>query len=293
MTPLDAIRAVFASDLKGAQRMVAVVAASHVNADGEFWCSESHVASEAGIAPRSARRAIAALVESKVLHNTGRSTRYGCLIRALNLDALPRTQCPPDTQSPRTHSPPTPDTQSPPGGTHGPPTPDTVSPKEVKRRSVEEVTEEVTLPAVVKPRHSMAVGLVWERYQHHHPSLKRKPAKKEVDRIKGALDDCKRMGLFAPTSELMRLIDWIHTAPDAAFWQGDNERRKKYLGIHTILKLDKLGDRIDSSNAWDAAGRPMTAEAAPKAGTPLSLLARIREQRQPQHVEIEVIDGES
>lgn len=153
MKPLDAIRAVFGSTLKGAERACAIVACSHVNQAGTYFLAEETMAAEAGLSDRSARRAIKGLEAIGVLVTVGvRSS--GTKVRRVVLEALPRepeggqsvppdpdtvsprTQCPPDTVSPQ------PGHSVPPGGTQCPPDPDTVSPEGDQKGPYEEAHEE-------------------------------------------------------------------------------------------------------------------------------------------------------
>lgn len=55
------------------------------------------------------------------------------------------------------------------------------------------------------------------------------------------------------------MLDWVHLAPDARFFRGDNDRGTKFLGLATLLKPKLLGEKIDKARAWHEAGRPTQA----------------------------------
>jgi len=64
--------------------------------------------------------------------------------------------------------------------------------------------------------------------------------------------------LDSAKADLLTLIDYMHTAPDAAFWQGDNPKGKKYLGITPHFKPENFSDRLEASREWEAAGKSTT-----------------------------------
>ena len=116
------------------------------------------------------------------------------------------------------------------------------------------------------------VARVYEAYRARHPRKPPNPTTSEIKRITSAIEQLARA--YRPrdrpryverdirdAGERIRMvIDWIHDAPDAAFYQGDNKngpggRGVKYLGLITpILDLPKLSDKIEKAAKWKEDG---------------------------------------
>jgi hypothetical protein len=109
------------------------------------------------------------------------------------------------------------------------------------------------LPTI--PKHSKTTAAeVQEVYLHwreYHSQCSKKVTKVAGQKIRIALD---QPGVNVADLKLM--TDWIHKAPDAGFWQGENDEGKTWLGVETIYKQERLHDRIERSKLWDEEGRP-------------------------------------
>lgn len=96
MSPLDAIRAVMASNLAGPRCHVMMAMATHVNAQGIAFPSALMLADETGLTDRGVRNIISEMVEIGVLVETGRTSRgvrkYRLDLAALALVAPPAKQ---------------------------------------------------------------------------------------------------------------------------------------------------------------------------------------------------------
>ena len=133
-TPTDDLRdlrAVLASSsLSTSERIVLLAILLHRNGDsGRCDPSVTRLARQTGMDERSVRRVIRRLESGEYLlgnRREGRSTCYSVLVPT------------PDTESPRTQSPPGHDVPSP--RTQGPSTPDPVSPERTKERTKERTT---------------------------------------------------------------------------------------------------------------------------------------------------------
>ncbi|MDX1346120.1 MAG: hypothetical protein R3179_09485, partial [Sedimenticolaceae bacterium] len=94
------------------------------------------------------------------------------------------------------------------------------------------------------------IGVVWSEYVEHHPRLaKRQPTDGERKVIRAALKSAKVEGM-TQAEVLCLVLRWAHQAPDAAFYRGENDQRKKYLGLSVLLRTSKLADKIDAAVEW-------------------------------------------
>ena len=92
---------------------------------------------------------------------------------------------------------------------------------------------------------------VWKHWQQWHPKarkLRTSDARSIRSRIRD--DDVETCKLVA---------EWVHLAPDASFFRGDNERRTPYTSCGTLYKADKWSMRVERAQQWARAGKPKVA----------------------------------
>ena len=121
-----------------------------------------------------------------------------------------------------------------------------------------------------RKRISNAVQAIHKHWHARHSKAPDVPTddneKKIRDRLKSTLTQLKKSStppphpLASATRDCCLVVDWAHTAPDAAHWQGFNKNGpngtgKAYLGISALFKKDKWGDRLQSARDWRDAGR--------------------------------------
>jgi hypothetical protein len=86
----------------------------------------------------------------------------------------------------------------------------------------------------------------------------------------------------AAAERVLVMVDWIHEAPDASFYRGDNADGRKYLGLESpLLKRDKFAQRLESALQWHDAGRPGPDDVVRPASRPKreSWMDRLRRQQ--------------
>lgn len=66
-----------------------------------------------------------------------------------------------------------------------------------------------------------------------------------------------RLRLGYTADDLLVLVRYAYEADDerARFWRGENDRRKTYLDLENLLRVHKLGERVQAAREW-ADGRP-------------------------------------
>jgi hypothetical protein len=47
---------------------------------------------------------------------------------------------------------------------------------------------------------------------------------------------------------------WVHEAPGASFYRGENDRNTVYTGVGTLFKARRWGDRVDKAQEWADCG---------------------------------------
>lgn len=164
----------------------------------------------------------------------------------------------------------------------------------------EEAEEEAEAPEAPKrARMADAVALVWEAHRERHaragkapPSGDRRLIEARIRDVK-ATDGADELQAAAEVSEVLRAYA---KSPDAAFYQGANDRGRSYLGIETLLKAEGWTTRLEFARAWREAGRPEAAQrvvpggedAAAKAWAYLGELLRIGARALPGDLERKV-----
>ena len=101
-----------------------------------------------------------------------------------------------------------------------------------------------------KPDDVSPARQVWLHWKQYHPRA-RKLREADARKIRGRLaeDDLETCLLVA---------DWVHLAPDAAYFRGENDQQTVYTGCATLFKADKWSQRVDRAQRWDEQGRPDT-----------------------------------
>lgn len=208
------------------------------------------VADRAGVSIATARRAIQGAVSAGILEPMTTS-KYGVVTRRLCVEAL-RGYSPESTplltgDHPTTHQrvpPYSPESTPLLTGDHPP------THQRVPELPIDLPTD---LPNQLSPprqRSRAAIEEVWEAYVKHHPRLaKRQPTDGEKKLIRSALKSASVDGM-TQAEVLSMVIEWAHKAQDAAFYRGENEQRKAYLGLSVLLRITKLADKIDAAIAW-------------------------------------------
>ena len=54
------------------------------------------------------------------------------------------------------------------------------------------------------------------------------------------------------------MADWVHLAPDAAYFRGENDQSTVYTGCATLFKADKWSQRVERATRWHEQARPDT-----------------------------------
>jgi hypothetical protein len=103
-------------------------------------------------------------------------------------------------------------------------------------------------------------------HDDYHPTAAPVPTEDHAALIRDRLRDLARSS-DVPTAQadLCALVDCFHTGPDTAHWRGANDRKRqgraaKYLGIASLFKREKFGDRLALTREWLEAGRPEAEE---------------------------------
>ena len=99
-----------------------------------------------------------------------------------------------------------------------------------------------------KPDEVSPARQVWLHWKQYHPRA-RKLREADARKIRGRLaeDDLETCLLVA---------DWVHLAPDAAYFRGENDQGTVYTGCATLYKADKWSQRVERAQRWDEQGRP-------------------------------------
>lgn len=101
-------------------------------------------------------------------------------------------------------------------------------------------------------------AVVWKAYQVLHPRAGEEPTAKDGKLIAWCLAELRRTRKLDPEACGALLIDLLrcfHLAPETAFWRGEGDGKAR-LGIGTLCKQEKFGDRVETTLAWVDAGRP-------------------------------------
>ena len=66
-----------------------------------------------------------------------------------------------------------------------------------------------------------------------------------------------RLRLGYTVQDLVDVIDYIYKAdePDARWMRGDNPRRRKYLDLEHLLRVTRLGERVEAAALWKSKGQ--------------------------------------
>jgi hypothetical protein len=124
-----------------------------------------------------------------------------------------------------------------------------------------------------KPDEVSPARQVWLHWKQYHPRA-RKLREADARKIRGRLaeDDLETCLLVA---------DWVHLAPDAAYFRGENDQQTVYTGCATLYKADKWSQRVDRAQRWDEQGRPDTSTPSKPSPVPppVTSMGRWEEER--------------
>lgn len=119
---------------------------------------------------------------------------------------------------------------------------------------------------------SDAVAAVYAHWYQRHPRAAAAATEDNAALIRGRLKSTATALRKSPTPppdalaaavvECQLVVDYLHLAPGAAFYQGFNRNGpdgagRAYLGIGTIFKRNKWGDRLADARAWRDDGQPV------------------------------------
>lgn len=62
----------------------------------------------------------------------------------------------------------------------------------------------------------------------------------------------KRIGLGYSDDDLIAVVRWAYESPDLGprFLRGENEQRRTYLDLDSLLRIAKLGARVQAALTW-------------------------------------------
>mgnify|MGYP003673148860 FL=1 len=117
-----------------------------------------------------------------------------------------------------------------------------------------DVDEDVDLSVPTPAEKQGPAAEVFGFWKAWHPAA-RKLSAGDRTKINGRLRD-------SSLDDVRLVIRWAHEAGDADWFQGENPRGKKYLGLGTLLKTENYSDRLGDALAWQGRGYQDVAGAA-------------------------------
>ena len=111
----------------------------------------------------------------------------------------------------------------------------------LKRSSI--VADESIVAADGSPQALKEVWNKWRSYQRNPTACHLGPATKSM--IERALKECGRQ-------QLVDLLAYAYEADEAGprYWRGENQQRRTYLGLDNLLRVNKLGGRVEMMQGW-------------------------------------------
>lgn len=235
MKPQSRTRTILRSGLTSTQRLVCVAIMDYADADDEAYPSASTVAHDTGLTDRTVRKAVKAMLGNGL---TIIGYRSGCRVFRLDVASLPeRCSAPSGTRfRPLRNEVPTPEPKDHSDRNEVPLTPEGGS---------DEASREASREASSGPKPHEEVFEVWRKWHPRATKLLAADATLIKARIRDSdVETCKLVA------------EWAHLAPAADHFRGNNDRKKKFLGIGTLYKAKLWSDRADNAHAWVEAGRP-------------------------------------
>ena len=275
MKPQDRTRAILRSSLPSSQRLVLIAVADYADQHGECWPSQTTLAMNTGYSRRTIGKALAALIEAGILSIIGQ--RSQCHVMRLDANKIPkgseggshrmRSRFATPAKEVRTHAPPAKEVRNPCERGSQPPA------NEVRTEATKEATKEATSSLSGKPDEVSPARQVWLHWKKYHPRA-RKLREADARKIRGRLaeDDLETCLLVA---------DWVHLAPDAAYFRGENDQQTVYTGCATLFKADKWSQRVERAQRWHEQGRPDTSTPSKprQVPPPVTSMGRWEEER--------------
>ena len=153
-----------------------------------------------------------------------------------------------------------------------------------------EEEEDLSVPALDEKRSPAAE--VFSFWKSWHPAA-RKLSAGDQTKINGRLRD-------SSLDDVRLVIRWAHEAGDADWFQGENPRGKKYLGLGTLLKAENYSDRLGNALAWQERGYQDLSPVVDAKAEARLMLSRLKDyaerygpdgsQNEPLHLDERVVE---
>jgi hypothetical protein len=125
---------------------------------------------------------------------------------------------------------------------------------------------------------ALDVQQVFDRWRQHRP--RPELCRLTTDRAKLIRD---RLALGYTAADFVALVDYVFTSDDdwCRFMRGGNDRGKDYTGLDSILRKEKLADRVERALLWsdEAAGERKRREQTERTGVDLGALGAFKSGR--------------
>ena len=106
------------------------------------------------------------------------------------------------------------------------------------------------MPRVVHPTEHLTV---WHAWTQTRPN----PSRCHLSDERNKLIDARLKLSYRP-ADLITLIRYINDADEdlPRYMRGDNNREREYLDLANILRIKKLGERVELAKAWNEGSGP-------------------------------------